>query len=76
MTLHRDQLTKFGLWNYQAYLFEFKLVEELRESMLVNTKRSIGMFELWRRGGFDLRGTIVGCVIAIAVGFSGIAGLA
>lgn len=31
------------------------------------------MFELWRRGGFDLRGTIVGCVIAIAVGFSGIA---
>ena len=57
-------------------LFEFKLVEELRESMLVNTKRSIGMFELWRRGGFDLRGTIVGCVIAIAVGFSGIAGLA
>jgi hypothetical protein len=51
-----------------------QIVEELRENTLQHSKTSIGMIELFRRGGLDLRGTIVGSVVAIAMAFSGIAG--
>lgn len=48
-------------------------IDEIRENVKLSAK-AVSMFDIWKSSGYDRKGTKVGCIVAMATVFNGMAG--